>query len=99
MGGGLKVGEVCGAVSGGVLVIGLVYGEGDKGVIRAKTQEFVQQFAERNGALRCRDLLGVDLASDEGLQEYRSRDLNTQCKTFVSSAVALLLDMMVDTAD
>lgn len=97
LGGGLKVGEVCGAVSGGVLSIGLLYGPKGKEIVRSKTREFVYGFAELNGALRCRDLLGVDLTTVEGTQAYQSQDLNTQCREFVRSAVALLLDLMEDT--
>jgi len=99
LGGGLKVGEVCGAASGGVLAIGLIYGQEGKEVVRARTREFVHLFTERNDALRCRDLLGVDLTSVEGAQAYQSQELNTKCRGFVRSAVALLLDLMLDTAD
>lgn len=89
----MSVGEVCGAVSGGVMAVGLLYGQDGKQVVRSMTHGFVQKFTERNNALRCRDLLGLDLNTAEGVQAYRSQNLNTRCSQFVSSAVATLFDL------
>ena len=63
LGGGLRCGEVCGAASGAVLVIGLRYGfsipvdKEAKEKCAAKTVAFMEAFKERFGALTCRELL------------------------------------------
>ena len=101
MGGGLaRSGEACGALTGGVLAIGLAYGEDEPGSAEAKealyarTCQFVERFAASNGALRCRDLLGVDLASEEGKAEFDARVLGEQrCVPAVRSATQALVEL------
>lgn len=101
LGGGLgRQGEVCGALTGGVLVMGLVHGRDHaedkeaKEAVTAKAAQFVQRFAEVNGALRCRDLIGLDVGSEEGLQEYHAQNLHERCSGIVSNAVRELLDLL-----
>ena len=101
-GGGMgKQGEVCGAVSGGVMALGLVYGRQEvedkqaRELAYAKTTDFIHRFTNINGDLRCRDLLNVDLSSDEGLQTYRDLHLVDEvCTGAVGSAVRILLSLM-----
>ena len=63
LGGGLFHGEVCGTVSGALLVLGIVCGYDDPKAGQAKTdhyhlvQEFVRRFREINGTILCRELL------------------------------------------
>ena len=80
------------------MVTGLLYGQDGKQVIRAMTHEFVTKFAARNHALRCKDLLDLDLSTTEGVQAYRSQNLKTKCDEFVSSSVAILFDISQNAA-
>ena len=63
-GGGMMCGETCGAVTGALMVIGMVYGhsrEGDqsqKEIMAAKTGEFKKLFGEKYSSCICRELLG-----------------------------------------
>lgn len=69
-GGGVCTGNICGAVSGAVAVIGVMFAEGDKGntnpKVRAMTQELVKRFTEEVGYLDCRDIKGK--IKDENLK-------------------------------
>src|SRR5512139_3660565 len=73
-GGGIgRKGEVCGAVTGGIMALGAKYGRGEKedpavaNVAYARTGEFMDQFASEHGSCLCRELLnGCDLATEEG---------------------------------
>ncbi|MBQ3264905.1 MAG: C_GCAxxG_C_C family protein [Ruminococcus sp.] len=63
-GGGLgRMREVCGAVSGAAMVLGLVRGYSDpddreaKKAHYARVQEFARRFREQNGSIICRELL------------------------------------------
>jgi hypothetical protein len=48
-------------------------------------------FRERNGTLLCRELLGVDVGTPEGMREVRERDLfRTVCPKFVRDASEIL---------
>jgi C_GCAxxG_C_C family probable redox protein len=98
-GGGIgRTQETCGAVTGGVLVLGLRHGRGVSedqsatALTYQKTQEFMSLFSEKNGSLICRKLLdGCDLQTQAGQQEFANQDLkNKVCKVCVQSAVEIL---------
>jgi C_GCAxxG_C_C family probable redox protein len=58
-GGGMASGSVCGAISGAVAVLGIMFTEerGHKSPkLRAMTQEFIKRFKEEMGYIDCRDL-------------------------------------------
>jgi len=100
LGSGLRSGEVCGAVSGAVLVVGLKYGHcladdtESKANCYAKTEEFLNEFRKRNGSIICRDLLGVDISTDDGRQQALDRKLfTTTCDDFVRSAATILEEL------
>jgi len=99
-GGGVRNGDVCGAVSGAVMVIGLKCGffvEKDfaqKGFCYRKTEEFLHEFKKENGSTICRDLLGVDIRSSEDFRKPEVRELiDTVCPRMVASAVHILEQM------
>jgi C_GCAxxG_C_C family probable redox protein len=102
-GGGMgRTGEVCGAVSGAILAIGLRYGGREKGDrvalegVCGKTRELILQFKRRHGTVLCRELLhGCDLSTEEGHKVFMERDLrNKTCRPCVETAVALLEELL-----
>ncbi len=90
--------EVCGAVSGGVLVLGATFGRGERDDSTAtettyrKTRAFIEAFEARRGSFLCRTLLGgCELTTDQGQREYKENDLFERvCKPCVQSAVEIL---------
>jgi C_GCAxxG_C_C family probable redox protein len=72
-------GEVCGAVSGGAMAIGLKHGREEPWQSRdqafALAQELCRRFEEEMGSIHCRQLTGMDLSTPEGLQAYRNSDV------------------------
>lgn len=97
-GGGMgRQAQTCGAVTGACLVIGLRYGstnpaDGDaKEMTYHTVREFCRQFRERNQTLQCRELLGCDISTPEGLAQAREKKLfATQCPKFVGEAADIL---------
>jgi C_GCAxxG_C_C family probable redox protein len=98
LGGGMaRMGETCGAVSGGLMVVGLRHGMTRAGDTSQKDRayaaglEFVNEFRRRFGAMRCQDLLGVDLSQPGGLQQARDSGVfEARCPLFVTGAVEIL---------
>jgi len=95
-----RQGEVCGAVTGAILALGLKYGRGgqqDRSATERtyqKTQELIGQFEQRHGSCLCRVLLdGCDLRTPEGQQQFRDHDLLR--KTCVS-CVRTVADIMAE---
>lgn len=55
-GGGMRCGEVCGAVSAALMVLGLQYGD-ENNRTSQKSHAFLKAFRERFGHLDCKDLV------------------------------------------
>ncbi len=97
-----RKGEVCGAVTGGIMALGVKYGRGEKedravtDAAYVKVRELMDQFASRNGTCICRQLLnGCDLTTEDGQKYFKENDLlNKSCKPCVQSAVEILETMM-----
>jgi len=100
-GGGIGgTGETCGAVTGGLLVIGLRHGAGDpkdkegREKIHQAAQAFMARFTAMCGSTRCRDLLGCDVGAPGGRERALALGLfKDLCPRFVESAVQILEDM------
>jgi C_GCAxxG_C_C family probable redox protein len=101
-GGGMgRQGEACGALTGAVMAIGLLFGrdQADDQAARlsayTKTEVFIDQFRERNGRVNCRDLTGVDMRTEEGRAEYHARSVReTTCTPLIAGAVRSLLELL-----
>lgn len=97
-GGGIShTGNICGAVSGAIMVIGLKYGkcvEGDDAAThktRALVRQFLQDFTEKNGSINCTDLLGYNLSIPEEYTRARDKELFvTKCPMMVRDAADIL---------
>ena len=96
-----RTGETCGAVSGALMVIGLKHAKTRKDdddareLAYALAQELMDAFRDRNGSLLCRDLLGADVSTPEGIAVVREKDLfRTLCPKFVRDAGDLLEDLL-----
>lgn len=96
-GGGARAGELCGAVSGAIMVIGLKYGNGQaedlvsKNECYQRTQEFTKAYREQNGSIVCRDLLGYDISTKEGMEKaQKERLFQTLCVDAVVSSIQIL---------
>jgi C_GCAxxG_C_C family probable redox protein len=94
--------EVCGAVSGGIMVLGMKYGRGEDGdralmeQTYQKTRELMDRFKEKYGTCICRELLdGCELTTPEGQKEFKEKDLfNKVCIPCVRSVVEIMEAIM-----
>jgi len=101
-GGGMgRAGDACGALSGAAMAIGLRYGrvEGDDQELKERCYAAVtrlrERFAAECGSLDCRDLTGLDLATEEGREEARERGLReTVCRQAVHTAARLAAEIL-----
>lgn len=79
-GGGMgRLREVCGAVTGAFMVLGVLYGysevnASDKGEHYTRIQEFANRFKEDNGSIICRELLGLGSGASEPTPEKRTKE-------------------------
>jgi C_GCAxxG_C_C family probable redox protein len=89
--------EICGAVSGAIMVIGLRFGRtrADDIAARDKTYavvtEFLKEFAKRNGSTSCTRLIGYNLSVPEQAEEAKAKKaFISWCPVFVRSAAEVL---------
>ena len=92
--GGLQ--NTCGAVIGGFMAIGLKHGKYKKDdndakkLTYQKVREFAAEFDELHGSLNCRELIGCDISTPEGVAQAREQNLfETKCLKYVKDAVSI----------
>ena len=66
-GSGMRKGEVCGACTGALMVLGLKYGE-SKTKSNEACEKFLETFEKENGSYICNDLLGCDIRTPAGVE-------------------------------
>jgi len=102
-GGGLaRSGGTCGCVTGAIMAIGLAQrgispeeNRAEKRKTCEVSQQFMYAFEERNGSMLCRELLGCDISTAEGLAEARQKELvQSRCAKLVRDAVEIVQDML-----
>jgi C_GCAxxG_C_C family probable redox protein len=100
-GGGIgHSGGMCGAVSGGIMVIGLargidVYDKDKKEACYALAREFLNRFSALHGSLTCPGLLGVDIGDPLAQQDARERGLfRAVCTQLVVDAARLAAEVL-----
>lgn len=93
-----RLGEVCGAVTGALMVLGMRRGQEmaadpaqARGPLYTRVNAFATAFQQRNGSLLCRELTGCDLRTAEGQAQFKALDLHHRlCRKLVADAVELL---------
>jgi len=100
-----RMGNTCGALTGGMMVLGLKYGRTVADDSEAKEKnyrlvhEFVERFNERFEHSMCRDLLGFDPGSPEASQRFKDDpELEKRCSGFVREA-SEILERIIEGAD
>lgn len=102
-GGGERKGELCGAVAGALMVLGLRCGHNDSKDIEGKSKayavstEFMDRFIKKNGTVVCRELLGYDLTKvDDKLIIEEQKLFKTFCPKMVASAAEIVDEMIAE---
>jgi len=96
-----RQGEVCGAVSGALMAIGLYFGKDRNSDPKAKERcyekstIFMQAFAQTTGSCSCSDLLETEPGQPVNWAEAAaSGKFKTHCPVFVETAVLILEEIL-----
>ncbi len=103
-------GGTCGAITGSLMALGLVFGrerlddwEGyQKSLI--PTGEFCERFEEKLGSSQCKDIVHVsfgkelNLRDPEDLKEFQRAGATEKCSVVVRTAVRIAADIILDKA-
>lgn len=96
-GGGIgRTGNLCGALTGALMAVGLRCAAMDASDGQSKTkahelaQQIIAQFAARNKSLLCRELTGCDLSTEEGHKQFKEGGIQQRiCAELVRSGVEI----------
>ncbi len=97
-GGGMaRTGQMCGAVSGALLVLGLALASENpedkeaKDLVYEKAQQFLHRFRQVYGSIYCPDLIKCDLGTEEGRDRAEQLGVSKQiCVPLVQSVISWL---------
>lgn len=94
-------GEVCGAVSAAFMIIGLKYGspaphdDQERDLVGGKAGMFMNRFKSLRGSILCRDLLGADISTHEGLESVETKGLfETICPDVIRCSIEILEEII-----
>lgn len=99
-GGGIgRCGSLCGALTGGVMAIGIKHGTNEP-VLEKRlksyqlAQKFYKNFKKQNGSIYCREIIGYDLLIPEELEEARKANVfKEKCVLLIKNAIKSLLEI------
>lgn len=102
-GSGMRKGEVCGACTGALMVLGAFYGQYDKKDVRSReianavNDKMMNGFAKVCGTYICNDLLQCDISTKEGVEYALANNLFTEfCPKMVANAVDVLEQIIAE---
>ena len=91
------MGQICGAVTGAVMVIGLKSGMSLEKTYESNqkvydiTGRMVDEFKKRNGSVICKKLTGVNVSDAEAYRQARKEGrFYSVCPKFISDAVQIV---------
>jgi C_GCAxxG_C_C family probable redox protein len=92
-------GSLCGALSGGIISLGLKLGRDypEKGKQKAYwfARELIEKFETEFGYTTCRELTECDLTTEAGHRKYsRLRLWDVKCVHYIESVTAIVYDML-----
>jgi C_GCAxxG_C_C family probable redox protein len=103
LGGGMgALGSTCGAVSGAFMALGLRFGLSTPEQMKLSkfaeyrpARAFAKSFVGMNGSLICKELLGCDISTPEGMKEIQAKNLfAVRCTKLISDATQIVEEMM-----
>jgi C_GCAxxG_C_C family probable redox protein len=105
-GGGMtRMGEVCGALSGAALSLGLrdrcrgLEWPDGQSPDTEKLQQLFRRFDAEFGATTCRQLVGYLTDTAQGHDRFRDEDKYTSCRSYVSWVCDQLQDLLTTSGD
>ncbi len=99
-GGGIaRSGGMCGALSGGIAAIGMLFGRKDttfsKDECYTLTYNLVKEFGRRFGSTSCSGVLGCDISTIEGAENFATQGLEeTICARVTEESAGLLQELI-----
>ena len=102
-GGGARNGQMCGAVSGALMVLGLKFGHFESENQEQKSKnygisvDFTNRIKEKCGSIVCKEMLNADLTTEEGKAKIAEKNLfKTMCPKIIADVVEILEEVIAE---
>ncbi len=86
---------MCGAVSGAIMALNLFYGRNISSespeTSYTAVRKLLDMFESRFGTTNCMQLIGCDLATNEGQSTFKSNNLIEQCRNYTEEATRMVM--------
>jgi len=99
-GGGIgRCGSVCGALTGGVMALGIRCGTNEPVLEKRlkayeSARKLYKHFEKQHGTVLCRELIGYDLSNPKELEKARkSKVFEEKCANYIETVVEALLEI------
>lgn len=88
---------MCGAVSGAVMAIGLIFGRMKPQMASdpayKNVQTFLSNFKKQFGSINCFELTGCDLSSEKDRERFRAEDIIDKCRKYTGTAARMVKEI------
>ncbi|MEM1549201.1 MAG: C-GCAxxG-C-C family protein [Candidatus Methanomethylicia archaeon] len=98
-----RIGEVCGAINAGIMIISAIYGRDiPEDLITyekcmEKVQELICKFRKIHGEIHCEKLIGLKLIKEEDREKFRIENLKEKkCMKFVEDTIKILMEIICE---
>jgi len=94
-----RCGSICGALTGGVMAIGIKHGTNEpfskkRLLVYELTQKLYKKFEEENGSAFCRELIGYDLSNPEQLERAQKANVfEEKCDGIVRKTIEIVFEL------
>jgi C_GCAxxG_C_C family probable redox protein len=89
---------LCGAVSGAVMAINIFYGRNTLDAPYEKSyapvQKMIKMFADKYGSTNCKELIGVDLGTEDGRKNFLANNIREQCRHLTEEATRIAMTII-----
>lgn len=93
-----RTGGMCGAVSGGIMAIGLSLGRNSStdaiDPCYQAVRAFLERFSSKFKALSCLELTGVHIGTPEGKAAFRAKGQIKKCTDYVGEATRWVVEIV-----
>jgi C_GCAxxG_C_C family probable redox protein len=95
-----RTGSMCGAVSGAIMGINLAVGRSSPSESiepsYSLTQQLISLFERQYGSANCRQLIGCDLATEEGQRTFLENNLMERCLQYAQDATRMAISLIAE---
>lgn len=89
-GGIARTGNVCGALNGALMALGLKYGGENSERVNEFSRRLLEEFEILNGSIICRELINHDLIKDEDVKQAFEKGSFNNCPKYVEDVCMIL---------